>query len=301
MNTLITQALQAVWNIWGIANFWVRLAITVIVVSPVMVAMASLTGSLTLTAITALFPVLALAWVFLFQVDPLIIPLLQRTPGIRDTFNAGIKLFKKIVAVEILMGVYFTLVPIHNRPSFIAPIFLIIVALLSLWASELKWGWAWKGLIGTLVVLTLLVIFPLKKERVEKEGVLPIVDNEVRNFLFGPSSNRPQPARTQETTTAVVKATPAPEFPTAGEGVATKSTPVKAWLDPGRTYVRPMRSSTDETPAPARYVLVENPAKYFDDVGPDLNQNHRAWDKMPAGQYLVYPLRDDEIYFRWWK
>src|SRR3989338_7994703 len=106
MNTLITQALQAVWNIWGIANFWVRLAITVIVVSPVMVAMASLTGSLTLTAITALFPVLALAWVFLFQVDPLIIPLLQRTPGIRGTFNAGIKLFKKIVAVEILMGGY---------------------------------------------------------------------------------------------------------------------------------------------------------------------------------------------------
>ena len=92
-----------------------------------------------------------------------------------------------------------------------------------------------------------------------------------------------------------------PEYPPSGSGVATKAVPLKCWLDPGRTYVRPMRSSTDETPAPAQYVLVGNPAEYFDDVGPGLNQNHRAWEKMPAGQYLVYPLRDDEIYFRWWK
>ncbi|MFA6301178.1 MAG: hypothetical protein WC609_02395 [Candidatus Paceibacterota bacterium] len=186
MNTLITNAIRTVWNLWGIANFWVRVAIFVIVVSPTAVSLVALAGSPTATAIVVLLPIICIAGIFLWEIDPLVIPILQRTPGIKDAVNAGIKIIKKIVAVEFLMGVYFTLVPIHGRPGFLAPILLVIVAIIALWSSELKWEWAWSGLVMTLVVLTLLVIFPLRMERIEKEGVLPIMEKETRSFLFGP-------------------------------------------------------------------------------------------------------------------
>ena len=82
------------------------------------------------------------------------------------------------------------------------------------------------------------------------------------------------------------------EFPSSGEGYATKEIGLKAWLNPMRTYLR----ATE----PTRYVFVENPEVTFDDLGP-IGQNSKEWFNMPAGKYLVYPLKGDKTYFHWWQ
>jgi hypothetical protein len=89
-----------------------------------------------------------------------------------------------------------------------------------------------------------------------------------------------------------------PEYPSSGEGHATKETPVKAWLDPMKTHYRPSR--------PARYVFVEDTELFWDDtegakVESNSTEHHKVWLNMPAGKYLVYPLGVDRIYFRWWQ
>lgn len=92
------------------------------------------------------------------------------------------------------------------------------------------------------------------------------------------------------------------EYPTSGSGIATKAMPLKAWLDPPKMYVRPTKTVNGITiPRSARYVFASDPSIYFDDVGPGLNNNHTAWANMPAGFYLVYPLKDYAIDFRWWQ
>jgi len=48
-------------------------------------------------------------------------------------------------------------------------------------------------------------------------------------------------------------------------------------------------------------VFVKNPSIFFDDVGPGIGHNKEIWREKPAGEYLVYPLGVDQIYFRWWQ
>lgn len=87
-----------------------------------------------------------------------------------------------------------------------------------------------------------------------------------------------------------------PEFPTSGEGHATKQVGLKVWLDPMKTYVRASK--------PARYVFVEDPDLFFDNTENARVQNtehYKKWLDMPPGKYLVYPIKEDRLYFRWWQ
>jgi hypothetical protein len=86
-----------------------------------------------------------------------------------------------------------------------------------------------------------------------------------------------------------------PLFPASGNGVAKKGIGVQAYLDP-------MRTSTKSS-GPAIYMLESNPAVQVEDHGVGDAVDERAlaiWRKMPAGKYVVYPLGDDDITFRWW-
>jgi hypothetical protein len=40
---------------------------------------------------------------------------------------------------------------------------------------------------------------------------------------------------------------------------------------------------------------------FFDDKEGPVNTNHKDWKNMPSGKYLVYPLKGDRVYFRWWQ
>lgn len=92
----------------------------------------------------------------------------------------------------------------------------------------------------------------------------------------------------------------ASEFPTHGQGHATKEIGLKAWLDPKKTHVHPSR--------PARYTFVQDPTLSWDDragakVESNSSQHVRVWlEEMPTGEYLVYSLNEgDRIFFRWWQ
>ena len=88
----------------------------------------------------------------------------------------------------------------------------------------------------------------------------------------------------------------AAEFPISGEGHATRESPVKAWLDPAHSQIRPSR--------PERLCLAEDPAVCFNDTaGADQSKVRlieQKWEEMPAGKYLIYPLRDSVVFVRWW-
>jgi hypothetical protein len=86
------------------------------------------------------------------------------------------------------------------------------------------------------------------------------------------------------------------DFPAKGEGHATKKVGLRAWLNPMKTHTRPSRE--------VRYVFAEDTTIFFDDTaGADETKYHlieRKWWRMPAGKYIVYPLRSDDVFFRWW-
>lgn len=92
----------------------------------------------------------------------------------------------------------------------------------------------------------------------------------------------------------MVQGQPVAEFPTSGSGVATKAIGLKAYLDPLKSSTRPSKS--------ARYVFVDNPKLFFDDVGTNgkIGNNAKIWWKMPPGRYVVYPIGAEDITFSWW-
>ena len=98
------------------------------------------------------------------------------------------------------------------------------------------------------------------------------------------------------TSDAAAQTAPVVEYPTSGEGHATKTMPIKAYLDPKRTFTRPS--------GPARYVFAEDSSLFFDDVTGhvvDRTENRKIWQDMPEGKYLVEPLHRGDIFFRWYQ
>jgi hypothetical protein len=144
-----------------------------------------------------------------------------------------------------------------------------------------------------------------------EEGVIPVAVGTTTKFLFGEKWRRFLPWGGKKDATPVVvnqpqaMNTPAvntmpedPEWPSAGIGVAKKGVGIQAWMDTSPSGTETVQS------APVRYVLESNPAIYFDDmeVGGKVDREARkAWRKLPTGRYIVYPIGDDDVEFRWWK
>lgn len=100
-------------------------------------------------------------------------------------------------------------------------------------------------------------------------------------------------AATHPTPTPIATTQPPddPEFPRSGSGYATKSAGVKCWLDPMKSNIRPV--------GPVRYAVADHPSLFVDDHLD--RRNDRKWWRMPAGKYIIYPLKEgEEVYVRWW-
>ena len=80
-----------------------------------------------------------------------------------------------------------------------------------------------------------------------------------------------------------------PEYPHSGEGYATRVIGLKVWLDPGKSHTR--------SSGPARYVVENHRTMYYIDRMDGRDTGFRSF---PAGRYLVYPVGDGEVFFRWW-
>lgn len=86
-----------------------------------------------------------------------------------------------------------------------------------------------------------------------------------------------------------------PQYPHSGSGVATKSAPLKVWLDTRKSAYR-------SGSVPVRLQSIEDPSKVFDDYGQKGRIDHSTdaeWRAMPTGRYLVTPLKDEKLTFVW--
>ncbi|MFA5095104.1 MAG: hypothetical protein WC447_00345 [Candidatus Paceibacterota bacterium] len=94
-----------------------------------------------------------------------------------------------------------------------------------------------------------------------------------------------------ETTETIV------EFPKCGQGFATMDKPIKAYLNPLKSYTRILGGGE------AKYVLSSDNTKFFIcNEKPGINSEHiKEWWKMPAENYFVYPFGKDTIIFSWWQ
>lgn len=111
-----------------------------------------------------------------------------------------------------------------------------------------------------------------------------------KNTDNAPPTASPIPRRPAVSNTTV---TDDPEYPRAGSGFATKENGIKCWLDPMKTFVRPLK--------PVRYVVADHPKIFIDDHLD--RRNDKTWYRMPAGKYIIYPLNSkegEEVYVRWW-
>ncbi len=83
-------------------------------------------------------------------------------------------------------------------------------------------------------------------------------------------------------------------YPTSGKGIATKENPIKAYLDPQKTYTR--------TPTKAKFIF-EKDENIFFICGKKENSSQEyinSWAVMPKGNYLIFPLPPEtEIVFEW--
>ena len=90
-------------------------------------------------------------------------------------------------------------------------------------------------------------------------------------------------------------------YPTSGTGMATQDMPIKAYLDPQKSYTRIPSGKDDK----AKYVLESDPSKFFiANEKPGKNSKHiNDWYSMPAGNYLIYPypFEKKSIIFKWWQ
>jgi hypothetical protein len=85
-------------------------------------------------------------------------------------------------------------------------------------------------------------------------------------------------------------------YSTSGKGIAIMESPIKAYLDPLKTYTRIIGDGN------AKYVLESDLSKFFIcNEKPGTESGHiQTWWAMPAGNYLIYPEGIPKIVFSWY-
>lgn len=85
------------------------------------------------------------------------------------------------------------------------------------------------------------------------------------------------------------------EFSKEGEGTATIEKPEKAWLSPSRSYFRILEEGK------AKIVFKSNPNIFLIcDQKPNNTEQAKKWEKMPSGEYFVFPYESNTIIVSWW-
>ncbi len=135
--------------VWRTGNQWARIGIGLVTLWPVALALVSLTGSTTLISLLALVPVGAVLFLFLAAIDPLVVAAAASIGPARRALRWG----ATIVGSEVMVGVYFSLVPIANDPG-LAPLLLAAAAALLFLALGVR-GPTVSWLMALLVVLIL--------------------------------------------------------------------------------------------------------------------------------------------------
>lgn len=160
----ILDLLAEVWNwsldIWDTGNHWARWAIGIIVPWPILVVFAALLPTAVayvVVPIVALLPILAIVFLLIAALDPLVLAVLA-------AFRSGRRILRTagaVIGAELVFGLYLALLPVGNRRGLVPILFLAAVALPFLSLITGGWGkWLRRFAVLVLLFVTLLFFVP---------------------------------------------------------------------------------------------------------------------------------------------
>lgn len=150
--------------LWDTGNFWGRVFILSLVCWPLLLAAVAATGgNSTLTALLALIPFLTLVLgIAIYPVIDVAVLALEEGRGI-------LKWIAAIIGVELVIGVYFSMVPLSND-SGLAPLLVLVIAAIILLSLSQKLKFIRFILWVTFIVLTLIFVVG---GREKAKGLIP--------------------------------------------------------------------------------------------------------------------------------
>lgn len=125
MNALFGNIWRVVVALWGIGNFWLRVAIAIVASWPVLIVLAALFGWSALTATVALLPLVSLVIILMTSFDPAFLAVLGFFGGGRTVLGW----IASIIGIELTIGTYFAAVPVANDRTLIPLAILVILAI----------------------------------------------------------------------------------------------------------------------------------------------------------------------------
>ncbi|MBI1755039.1 hypothetical protein HYR65_02020, partial [Candidatus Azambacteria bacterium] len=155
----LNELWRIIQDIWATGNRWARWAISVIVGWPIaLLAYALLNPSIGAASLMALIPVIALFMLVMTRVDPMVLAVLS-------AFKAGrtaLKTISTVVGIELVIGVYCTLVRIGNDPELAMLLILFLVTYIFLAMGIKGNGLIWFAkfvCVMGMIALTAVFIF----------------------------------------------------------------------------------------------------------------------------------------------
>jgi hypothetical protein len=140
--------------IWETGNYWGRWAIGIFILIPISIIISSLLPHETAEIVVPIITILPLLAAVIFLIGFLDPMLLGAITAIKDTrkFLTGIA---AITGAEMLMGIYFSLVPVSNDRGLMPVIGLIWIAIPLIYLGVKN---AWGKKIGSLLILLMIIL-----------------------------------------------------------------------------------------------------------------------------------------------
>lgn len=183
-----TELFRLLGRLWNTGNAILRIAAVIVIADIFLVVAASLLGVSWLTAMVAVYLTLATAFFALVAVDPLLFGVI----ALREEGRVTLKRVVGILAFELLLFIYFSIIPV-DAIRYLIPVVLLLV--LGIFFSTLSGGTA-KKFVPVLSLLltgiTLLFVFAhfrpqtfaslsVWNERADKRDATAILDTTITN------------------------------------------------------------------------------------------------------------------------
>lgn len=189
MITLLQEIWGVVVALWNTGNRWVRWAIAIIASWPLLMIYFSISPASALVPYTALLPLFAVILLFIAWLDPLVVVAIAAFPKGRTV----LKWLAGIIAVELIIGIYLSVVPVINNPALVPLLILIVAAMVFLFISPIKNKWTKRILYALVVIITLSFFFPNimkaireKGEKWDKKTAVSLLEEEPKRLLTPP-------------------------------------------------------------------------------------------------------------------
>jgi hypothetical protein len=150
MGTL-REAWAILVSLWNTGNRLARWTIGIIGFWPIVLIGVAITGIPTLTSLLALLPVLAIILLLLALIDPLVLAVI----GSFERGRSALRISATIIGAELVIGVYFSVIPVWKDRGLV-PLLVLILAAIGFLAAGLQ-GKIAKGTISILVLLAIIL------------------------------------------------------------------------------------------------------------------------------------------------